>query len=371
MFNELSVFNLHIGISCNSLQNIAKMPEAFEIENGKKLLEPDPKSKYEKFSEDSTCSAVLYMFKKSDYSIGIRIFWGVVVLIAVAGFGAVTIYDFFMLAREPISTSITLTRQDSLDFPAVTICSLSFLNTSALDTVDTASGRDDVRQRLRDLFDVADPDSSEQQACTSMANDLAADTGRDVGFGGLTSQARNELSTLLDQCTFVGAECTADDFEVVQTVGGVCYTFNGQSTQPTRTVQGVGVRRGLHLVLSPEFQLFSLRQDRGFRVVIHNPDELPRPESGGISVPLNHAVYIGMRQVNSEDKTRFSTGHGCRGEGYNDRELNIPAANPYLSYSPAVCQSECFYRFVADRCGCIEPNLYSPVADSTNCGTAD
>ena len=336
------------------------MPESFEIENGKKPAAPEAESmsRYEKFSGDSTCSAILYMFNKEDYSTAIRIFWGVVVLIAVALFSAVTIYDFFLLAREPISTSITLTREDELQFPAVTICSLSFLNTSALDSVSTDTI--DVRQRVRELFDVAEP----SQACTDLADQLADDTDRDVSFGELTSLARNVLSTLIEECTFVGNECTANDFEAIQTVGGVCYTFNGQSTQQTRTVKGVGVRRGLHLVLSAEFQLFSLNDDRGFRVVIHNPDELPRPESQGISVPLDHAVYIGMRQVNSEDKTLFSSGHRCRGEGYADRELNIPAENPYLTYSPTVCQSECFYTSVADRCGCKEPNLYTPVAGS-------
>ena len=336
------------------------MQESFEFEKPSDS-KSECKRKCTDFSEDSTCSGILYLLK-SDRSLATRILWGVVVLVAVAGFGAVTIYDFVMLAREPISTSITLTREGKLNFPAVTICSLSFLNTTTLESTDAGES---VTRKLIDLFDEVRSNSN-IPGCQSIARELSDNTGFNGNFGELTAVTKNELTTLLLNCTFRGSQCSADDFEAISTIGGICYTFNGQSTQPIRTAQGTGVRQGLRLQLSPDDQLFSLGSDHGFRIVIHNPDEFPRTESEGITVPLQHTVYIGMRQVNSNDETKFSSGHQCRGEDYTDRNLDIPPVTPYRTYSPSVCQTECFYKHLANQCRCIEPSLFTPLSSPYN-----
>ena len=131
--------------------------------------------------------------------------------------------------------------------------------------------------------------------------------------------------------------CTAGDFDKINTVGGFCYTFNKQNVH---VAKGTGVRQGLRLQLSPDDQEFSLGKDQGFRIVIHNPDELPRPESEGIVVGLSSTIYIGMRQVNSIDETQFSSRTRCKKETNPDQELSIAG---YATYSPSLCQEECFY----------------------------
>lgn len=65
-----------------------------------------------------------------------------------------------------------------------------------------------------------------------------------------------------------------------------------------------------------------------------------------------------MRQINLIDNTQFSSGHQCRKENINQK-LSFPN---YPSYSPSLCESECFYTFVADQCKCIETQLYTPVS---------
>ena len=128
------------------------------------------------------------------------------------------------------------------------------------------------------------------QSCESVASKIVNDTGFNLNWGELLLRARNDRSSLISHCTFAGEDCT-NEFTPVNTVAGVCYTFNGPSTQPTRTVRGTGIRQGLRLRLSPHDQLFSETSDWGFRIVIHNPDDLPRPEADGIAVGLNSTTY--------------------------------------------------------------------------------
>ena len=286
-----------------------------------------------------------------------RIVWAVVVLAAIGGFLAVTITHITTLVGEPTSTSISMTRGNDVTFPAVTICSLSVLNTTEL-----GSAGDSVISDLRSLFDAVNVDRNLQR-CESVANKLVNNTGLNLNWGELLLRARNDPSALISRCAFAGEDC-ANDFIPVNTVAGVCHTFNGPSTQPTRTVRGTGFRKGLRLKLSPDDQLFSETDDGGFRIVIHNPDEPPMPEEEGISVGFNSTTYIGMRQITFIDSTTFSSGFRCRsGENYN-QNLSIPG---YSSYSPSLCQSECSYTYIADRCNCSENGtLYTPIKSPYN-----
>ena len=331
---------------------MSEKKETFDYENGEETIKPSWRRRAEKFYSDSTFNGALYVFASKSWTK--RIFWLLIIAIAIGGFWAVTVADIIRLVREPIATSITLTREGELSFPAVTVCSLSLLNTTTLD-----SGGATVVNDLIDLFDLADTDLPE---CRRIANQLALNTGQNISWGELTNLANNDLRVLLKECTYEGKKCGVEDFQPISTVAGRCYTFNKPtSNKPGRMAQGTGVRRGLRLQLSPEYQLFSLGSDHGFRVVIHNPDELPRPESEGIAVGLSSTVYIGMRQVDSVDKTKFSSGHQCRADMTVNQDLTFPN---YTTYSQSSCLNECAYKFLADQCGCIERRFYTPINSS-------
>lgn len=328
---------------------MSEKKETFDYETGKEIIKPSWRRRAEKFFSDSTFNGALYIFASKSWLK--RIFWLLIIVIAIGGFWTVTVVDILRLVREPIATSITLTRERELDFPAVTICSLSLLNTTTLGS--------DVVNDLIQLFDFADTDQSE---CRRTANQIADDTGKNISWGELTNFANNDLRVLLRNCTYEGKKCGVEDFQPISTIAGRCYTFNRPtSDNPGRKARGTGVRRGLQLQLSPEDQLFSLGGDHGFRIVIHNPDELPRPESEGIAVGLGSTVYIGMREVDSVDKTKFSSGHDCRTNATVNQDLRFP---DYTTYSQPSCLNECAYKFIADQCGCIERRFYTPLESS-------
>ena len=331
----------------------SEIPEQFEYEKIEGPAKPSLKKRAKEFFDDSTFNGILYMFASKSWVT--RIVWALVLLTAIGGFCTVTILNILMLVNQPISTSITITRENKLAFPAVTICSLNLLNVTTLESA--SSNTMNVVDDLTDLFDKVRLEPPDNESCKTIANNLANNTGRNISWGELITIAGNDFTALLEMCTYKGKECTAEDFDKINTIGGLCYTFNKRAGH---IANGTGVRQGLRLKLSSDGQLqqgFSLGRDFGFRVVIHNPDEPPRPESDGIVVALSSTVYIGMRQVNSTDETQFSSGTRCRKDGMDpDQELTFMG---YPTYSPALCQEECFYKYAIDQCRCVEKALYT------------
>ena len=330
---------------------MGQKPEEFDCEKVEEAIKPSWRRRTEKFFNNSTFNGALYIFASKSWLK--RIFWGMIIVIAIGGFCAVTIKNIIrMVHDEPIVTSITLTRQRNLSFPAVTICSLSLLNTNQL-----KAGGPNVTKDLTILFDAVGVPTE----CKAIANKLARNTGLNISWGELTNIASNNFSALLKHCRYGGKSCDFGDFRPISTITGQCYTFNGPNSGPGRMAQGTGVRQGLQLRLSPDDQLFSLENDHGFRIVIHNQDELPRPESEGIAVGLNSSVYIGMRQVKSEARIQFSSSYQCRDDTSVDQDLIFP---DYPNYSQSSCLYECIYKVCANRCRCIEPKLYTPRSGS-------
>ena len=151
--------------------------ETFDYEKGEEAIKPTWRRRAEKFFDNSTFNGALYNFASKSWMK--RIFWGVIIVIAIGGFWAVTISNIIQLAREPIATSITLTRENELSFPAVTICSLSLLNISTLQSVGATVVND-----LVDLFDFAATDLPE---CKRIANQVAGNIGKNISWGDLTN----------------------------------------------------------------------------------------------------------------------------------------------------------------------------------------
>lgn len=333
-----------------------EVPETFEYERVEGTTRSTWKRRIKEFVEMSSFGGILYMFNSKSWIK--RIFWATILLTAVAGFFTVTILNILILAKDPFSTSITSTREKELKFPAVTICSLSLLNTT---TLGSAAVGIDINNELTGLFaDVRD--FSNLTRCRQRANALASSTELNISWGELISFAGNDFAMLLRNCTFVGERCTIADFERVLTVNGICYTFNGPKSTRARSVRGTGARQGLRLQISSTDvqQGFSLEEDFGFRVVVHNPDEPPRPESEGIVVSLSSTVYIGMRQVNSMDETTFSSATQCRDDSTPDQDLSFERYG-YTTYSPSLCLEACFYKYIISQCNCTENLLYSPL----------
>ena len=324
----------------------------------------------DKFGDNSSFSATVYEFRSK--STCKRLLWGLIIVAALAGFGYITSQNVYMLIREPIQTSITENREKELEFPAVTICSLSFANKTKLDSI-SESLQYPLRDRLLQVFDIAQRVPPDEEGCMNAAQHIASYANYTGGFSQLiTKTARVNILDLVELCTFEGENCM-DELVTINTVSGVCFTFNGPNTSHPHEVGGTGIRQGLRIALRNGEQYFSLNNNLGFSAIVHNPDEPPRPESEGIVVGLTSNLNIGMKQVISVDKTLFYSGQDCVSDTeFTSGKLSFPG---YSAYSRSLCLNDCFYTQVADKCNCIEGELYSPVkspyTEMKNCTLSD
>jgi hypothetical protein len=151
--------------------------------------------------------------------------------------------------------------------------------------------------------------------------------------------------------TYEGRNCGVEDFEPINTIAGRCMLHIQQANLQQASTYGTGNWSKTWIAASAITRISAL-----FPGKIHNPDELPRPGSEGIAVGLNSTVYIGMRQVDSVDKTQFSSRYQCREDMTVNSDLTFPN---FTTYSQSSCLSQCGYEFIADQCGCIEPQLYT------------
>ncbi len=305
-----------------------------------------------KFGDNSSLSAAVYEFKSK--SIVKRLLWGLIVILAIAGFCYITAQSIKMLIKEPISTSITEMRQDELEFPAVTVCSLNFLDPTVLSN--------NVVNKLTRLFIAGQPPNVPPLTeCISLANEITSDTGLDIGFGNLILDvAKNDPISLIEQCFFKGDDCT-NDLKIVNTISGVCFAFNGPNkTAKSLNVQGTGVLQGLRLQIRYRYQAqFTLNMNKGFKVIVHNRDEPPRPESEGVVVGPESSLNVGMKQVTSADETKFYSGQDCVPN--SDNPSNNLTFSEYSSYSHSLCLNDCFFTHIATKCQCVEREFYTPV----------
>ena len=313
----------------------------------------------ETFGDNSSFSAAVYEFKSK--SILKRFLWGLIVVSAVAGFCYITAENIKELIEEPISTSITENRQNELEFPAVTVCSLSFLNTTVLEeaTKDLGISGFDIETELEALFAYAQETPPNSDNCEARAQNIMDKTNYQGGFSSLlTDLARNNPTDLVIKCSFQGENCK-DDLVPINTISGECFTFNGPSSNPPQKVQGTGVRQGLRIELVNGNQQFSLNNNYGYNVIVHNRDEPPRPESEGVVVGQTSNLYVGMRQVTSNDKTRYYSEKNCVTDANLEFSGNLSYSG-YTDYSSSLCLNDCFYTQIADKCNCIERGFYTP-----------
>lgn len=178
-------------------------------------------------------------------------------------------------------------------------------------------------------------------------------------------------TNLIYDCTFrddalgEGVSCK-DQFYPVLTPGGICYTFNGiRSEMAVPVIRSIGIRYGLKLVLNIEQDTHPTFDGRtGVKVIIHERNDIPRPNLYGISVAPGQNVDIGITRSFFIDKTD-------QDECNNDIEGDFLFL-PNIVYSQFACRINQLYERLSEQrnCECL-PIPYrpesGPYANTPNC----
>ena len=301
-------------------------------------------STFNNYIESTTAHGVVRIFKGK--SIVRRLFWLVIVL-AAAGGCLYNISDRIrFLISSPTSTTISVTRNTSLSFPAVTVCNLNNLRASVL------NGRN-----LTDLIQSATFLVTEENAasCQEEVESLIiqSDNLSNITYEELIVQARQHVEEFILDCYFAGEKCgnVTEMFEPVFTNLGVCYTFNSGKLGP-RLSKGTGQRQGLQLMVNVNQSDYTTPFDAGVKIAIHPQSEPPLPDDQGIGVPTGRNAFISIKERNIKDQT----GRDCKAED-DLSDFNF-LKGEYPSYSESACLVDCIQTSMADNCECIGARSY-------------
>ncbi|CAJ0918184.1 unnamed protein product, partial [Mesorhabditis belari] len=181
----------------------------------------------------------------------------------------------------------------------------------------------------------------------------------------LPQEIKHNLSYTLGEfvlrCTFDGKDCNMTElFQVHRDADyGNCYTFNFNTSLEVKSNRA-GPLYGLRLLLNVNQEDYlPITEAAGVRLVVHERDQEPFPDTFGYSAPTGFVSSFGLK---TKLYTRLPHPHGqC-----SDKER----PKPYIygdHYSPEGCYRNCFQMEMINDCGCGDPRLPLPDEQTKAC----
>ena len=315
---------------------------------------------FNKWLEQTTLNGIIHVFKgKSKIR---RILWAVIFVGAVFGCLFTVGDSLYRFIQKPTATTITVESAENsgLPFPAVTICSLN--------TPDT-SDQEYTAELLEILFN---PDLAFDlgiftniKSCEALLNNIS-DFNR---YKAIWKGLQEAYEGFVYFCGFiqgVNSELVHCEkkLQPVLTSLGICYTFNSITNgEPDLYLKATGARYGLKMVLNiSQSNHPSFDGNSGVKVVVHERDDIARPNLYGFGIPPGRNAYIGVRKKTTID-------HTSNTECINDLKLSF---YPQFEYSQFACRQNAIVEYLAqpNTCNCVlDPARPStgPYVNTPNC----
>ncbi|XP_043105099.1 acid-sensing ion channel 4-A [Puntigrus tetrazona] len=236
--------------------------------------------------------------------------------------------------EHPHVTALNEEATPEMVFPAVTICNINRFRFSALTDADI--------YHLANLTGLP-PKNKDGHKPTDL--EYPAPDMQDI-----FNRTGHQLEEMLKSCNFSGQNCSAEDFTVVYTRYGKCYTFNGNKTTSRKTKQG-GMGNGLEIMLDIQQDEYlpiwketnETSLEAGIRVQIHSQDEPPYIHQLGFGVSPGFQTFVSCQE---QRLTYLPQPWGnCR----STSEQMIPG---YDTYSISACRLRCETLEVQRVCKC-------------------
>ncbi|XP_052028988.1 acid-sensing ion channel 3 [Apodemus sylvaticus] len=254
----------------------------------------------------------------------------------------------------------TLDEREShqLTFPAVTLCNINPLRRSRLTPNDlhwagtALLGLDPAEHAayLRALGQPPAPPGFMPSPTFDMAQ--------------LYARAGHSLEDMLLDCRYRGQPCGPENFTVIFTRMGQCYTFNsGAHGAELLTTPKGGAGNGLEVMLDVQQEEYlPIWKDMeetpfevGIRVQIHNQEEPPAIDQLGFGAAPGHQTFVSCQQ---QQLSFLPPPWGDCNTASVDPDFDpepsdtLSSPSPSPPYSLIGCRLACESRYVARKCGC-------------------
>uniref|UniRef100_A0A3B3DMP1 Acid-sensing (proton-gated) ion channel family member 4a n=1 Tax=Oryzias melastigma TaxID=30732 RepID=A0A3B3DMP1_ORYME len=236
--------------------------------------------------------------------------------------------------EHPHVTALNEEASPEMVFPAVTICNINRFRFSALTDADI--------YHLANLTGLP-PKNRDGHKPTDLM--YPAPDMQDI-----FNRTGHQLEEMLMSCNFSGHNCSAEDFSVVYTRYGKCYTFNGNKTTSRKTKQG-GMGNGLEIMLDIQQDEYlpiwretnETSLEAGIRVQIHSQDEPPYIHQLGFGVSPGFQTFVSCQE---QRLTYLPQPWG------NCRSTSKEKFPGYDTYSISACRLLCETNEVLRVCKC-------------------
>ena len=293
------------------------------------------------FVETTTINGVFHVFRGRSKTR--RLLWGLLFIISFVSCTVVLGFSFKRYFEKPTVSAINvISGGNGMPFPSVTVCNRNFYRNPNVSNETNAL--------IHHLFHSNSflHEISQMQKCKTDNNTydfelqdlLIPKENNFIHYCGFSYQAESEIMLCKDM------------FFPTLTPAGICYTFNGvRSKARAPNMTTTGSKYGLRLVLNIEQETHPIFHGvAGAQVIVHESNDIPRPNLHGVSVSPGQNVDIGVRRAISFDETN-------QDECIQNDEKDLPFL-PNVVYSQYACRENELYERLADKdlCDCtIDP----------------
>ena len=300
-----------------------------------------------KWVEETSLYGIPHVFKgKSKIR---RITWALILVCLIIGCLYTVSDRLYRYIKKPTTTTVAVESAEltGLPFPAVTVCSLNAYESSEIAQFAEFLFNPDLAYDFRALNKLG------------MCDKLLSNITEDVRNADIWEVIQKSFRNIVYYCGFIQGVnnelyLCEKELQPVLTSLGVCYTFNSITNgRQDRYVTATGAKFGLKMIINiSQINHPPIEGNSGIKIIVHERDDIARPNLYGLGIPPGRNAYIGIRKKIDIDHT---SNVGC----IEDRELSFYS---HYEYSQFACRQNARIEHIAQPniCNCILDPLTRP-----------
>ncbi|XP_071161146.1 degenerin-like protein del-10 [Mytilus edulis] len=296
-------------------------------ESSEKIIK---KIKYLKeFGNQTSFHGFRYVSEHSQLTIR-RLLWFLLILACFGGLLFQIVDRVAYYYGWPVTVNVVVNYNNTLQFPAVTICNQNAFKASL-------AAENGWYELIDQMFSSHRTQGIEKYIRNSMYENISLET--------LYLNTAHEREDFIFRCSWKGIPCKQDDFDKILTDHGVCFSW---SSKDNDYVSSPGVENGLKLKLNVEQYEYmpGPHNAAGIKILIHDRLEIPMVHALGQAMSTGANVFTSVQLMKV---VNLPSPHGV----CSSRELNF-----IDRYSQGDCKLDCLSHTAAKMCGC--RHIYMP-----------
>nr|XP_012374875.2 acid-sensing ion channel 1 isoform X4 [Dasypus novemcinctus] len=239
-----------------------------------------------------------------------------------------------------------------LTFPAVTLCNLNEFRFSQVSKNDLYHAGE-LLALLNNRYEIPDTQMADEKQLEILQDKANFRSFKPKPFNmrEFYDRAGHDIHDMLLSCHFRGEVCSAEDFKVVFTRYGKCYTFNsGRDGRPRLKTMKGGTGNGLEIMLDIQQDEYlpvwgetdETSFEAGIKVQIHSQDEPPFIDQLGFGVAPGFQTFVACQE---QRLIYLPPPWGTCKAVTMDSDF-------FDSYSITACRIDCETRYLVENCNC-------------------